>query len=107
MIQGTFDDPFANFMTVTRATVVTDDNETPFDPTDDINYHTNQTTPFIDQNQTYTSHPSHQVFLREYDTECRREAGCNWPTVRRRERRASDLGGDQSPSRDEARHPAR
>ncbi|HCK85063.1 MAG TPA: heme peroxidase [Hyphomonadaceae bacterium] len=26
----------------------------------------NLTTPFIDQNQTYTSHPSHQVFLREY-----------------------------------------
>ncbi len=26
----------------------------------------NQTTPFVDQNQTYTSHPSHQVFLREY-----------------------------------------
>ena len=29
--------------------------------------HNNQTTPFVDQNQTYTSHPSHQVFLREYD----------------------------------------
>jgi Ca2+-binding RTX toxin-like protein len=27
---------------------------------------TNQTTPFVDQNQTYTSHPSHQAFLREY-----------------------------------------
>ena len=26
----------------------------------------NHTTPFVDQNQTYTSHPSHQVFLREY-----------------------------------------
>ncbi|WP_201276175.1 peroxidase family protein [Methylotetracoccus oryzae] len=26
----------------------------------------NRTTPFIDQNQTYTSHESHQVFLREY-----------------------------------------
>ena len=32
---------------------------------DDV--HNNQTTPFIDQNQTYTSHPSHQVFLREYE----------------------------------------
>src|SRR4029079_5564193 len=29
--------------------------------------HTNTTTPFVDQNQTYTSHPSHQVFLREYE----------------------------------------
>src|SRR5712692_4315954 len=26
----------------------------------------NQTTPWVDQNQTYTSHPSHQVFLRQY-----------------------------------------
>jgi Ca2+-binding RTX toxin-like protein len=26
----------------------------------------NVTTPFVDQNQTYTSHPSHQIFLREY-----------------------------------------
>src|SRR3546814_16059184 len=26
----------------------------------------NVPTPFVDQNQTYTSHPSHQVFLREY-----------------------------------------
>ncbi|MCX6433719.1 MAG: IPT/TIG domain-containing protein [Actinobacteria bacterium] len=28
----------------------------------------NTTTPWIDQNQTYTSHASHQVFLREYAT---------------------------------------
>jgi hypothetical protein len=28
---------------------------------------TNQTTPFVDQNQTYTSHPAHQAFLREYE----------------------------------------
>ena len=33
---------------------------------DDIHDHINTTTPFIDQNQTYTSHPSHQVFLRAY-----------------------------------------
>lgn len=33
---------------------------------DDLRGHTNTTTPFVDQNQTYTSHPSHQVFLREY-----------------------------------------
>ena len=29
----------------------------------------NITTPFVDQNQTYTSHASHQVFLREYMTD--------------------------------------
>ncbi|MGL4899043.1 MAG: hypothetical protein ACRC4U_03160, partial [Shewanella sp.] len=44
----------ANFMLLTRATVDEEYNTT------------NLTTPFIDQNQTYTSHPSHQIFLREY-----------------------------------------
>src|SRR5215475_5518610 len=34
---------------------------------DDIHEHLNQTTPFVDQNQTYSSHPSHQVFLRAYE----------------------------------------
>ena len=34
---------------------------------DDVHQHENTTTPFVDQNQTYTSHPSHQVFLREYE----------------------------------------
>ena len=34
--------------------------------TDPMTAGTNTTTPWIDQNQTYTSHPSHQVFLREY-----------------------------------------
>ncbi|MGL4448072.1 MAG: peroxidase family protein, partial [Shewanella sp.] len=43
-----------NFMLLTRASV------------DDEHHITNTTTPFIDQNQTYTSHPSHQIFLREY-----------------------------------------
>ncbi|MCZ8133447.1 MAG: heme peroxidase, partial [Rhodobacteraceae bacterium] len=43
-----------NFMVVTRATL-TENGEA-----------VNKVTPFVDQNQTYTSHPSHQVFLREY-----------------------------------------
>ena len=33
---------------------------------DDIQETMNTTTPWVDQNQTYTSHPSHQVFLRQY-----------------------------------------
>ena len=33
---------------------------------DDIHEHENTTSPFVDQNQTYSSHPSHQVFLRAY-----------------------------------------
>jgi putative cell wall-binding protein len=34
---------------------------------DDVHEHDNLTSPFVDQNQTYTSHPAHQVFLREYE----------------------------------------
>jgi Ca2+-binding RTX toxin-like protein len=47
--------PHTNFMALTRAAVPGGEN-------------TNVTTPWVDQNQTYTSHPSHQVFLREYTT---------------------------------------
>ncbi|MGH7909027.1 MAG: peroxidase family protein, partial [Thermodesulfobacteriota bacterium] len=54
-----------NFMVLTRAT-----NQPGPDgmlgTDDDIHQHTNQTTPYIDQNQTYTSNASHQAFLREY-----------------------------------------
>ncbi len=46
------------FMALTRATQTLDANGIP--------QHENTTTSFIDQNQTYTSHSSHQVFLREY-----------------------------------------
>ena len=45
--------PHTNFMAMTRATI--GDGAA------------NVTTPWVDQNQTYTSHPSHQVFLREYE----------------------------------------
>ena len=48
--------PDSNFITLSRATRV-DGTSTE---------HANLTSPFIDQNQTYTSHPAHQVFLREY-----------------------------------------
>jgi Ca2+-binding RTX toxin-like protein len=56
---GTIDDS-PNFIAVTRVT--------PFiDPATGLATESqNTTTPFIDQNQTYTSHASHQVFLREY-----------------------------------------
>ena len=72
-----------NFMVLTRSTnqpgpdgVVGDNRLTLDDPAtavvendesaDDIKDATNQTSSFVDQSQTYTSHPSHQVFLREY-----------------------------------------
>src|SRR5262249_57481581 len=67
--------PQTNFMVETRATmlpgpdgILGDDPNTPIDESaDDIHENTNQTSPFVDQNQTYSSHPSHQVFLRAYE----------------------------------------
>src|SRR6185312_1632123 len=54
-----------NFLVLTRAT-----NQPGPDgilgTADDIHEHENTTSPFVDQNQTYSSHPSHQVFLRAY-----------------------------------------
>src|SRR5690606_22812974 len=47
------DSPHTNFMAMTRATVGEGAG--------------NVTTPWVDQNQTYTSHASHQLFLREYE----------------------------------------
>lgn len=53
------------FMALTRATptMVDPDGAGPLPA---VPQHQNTTTSFVDQNQTYTSHPSHQVFLREY-----------------------------------------
>ena len=64
-----------NFMVLTRATlagpgadgVMVDDPLTAInEAADNTDRPVNTTTSFVDQNQTYTSHPSHQVFLREY-----------------------------------------
>ncbi|AYC33285.1 heme peroxidase [Pseudomonas cavernae] len=54
-----------NFMVLTRATNQAGPDGQLGTP-DDVHEHVNQTTPFIDQNQTYTSNGSHQTFLREY-----------------------------------------
>ena len=56
-----------NFMVLTRAT----NEHLPgadgiLGTADDLHADINQTTPFVDQSQTYASDPSHQVFLREY-----------------------------------------
>ncbi|MDB5537746.1 MAG: hypothetical protein JWQ65_2621, partial [Devosia sp.] len=53
-----------NFMVLTRATV-TAGADGVMGTADDVRP-INTTTPFVDQNQTYTSHSSHQVFLRQY-----------------------------------------
>jgi Ca2+-binding RTX toxin-like protein len=57
-----------NFMVLTRATVLN------LDPgpdgvsgtADDIRSYNNVDTPWVEQSQTYTSHPAHQAFLRAY-----------------------------------------
>lgn len=53
-----------NFMVLTRATV-TAGADGVMGTADDVRP-VNTTTPFVDQNQTYSSHASHQVFLRQY-----------------------------------------
>ncbi|MDX1297069.1 MAG: peroxidase family protein [Pseudomonas sp.] len=57
-----------NFMVLKRATQVNGPGPDGILGNGDDTTHEsiNTTTPFVDQNQTYTSHPSHQVFLREY-----------------------------------------
>src|SRR3954453_2764930 len=62
------------FMVLTRAQnqpgpdgILQDDPATAADESaDDIQNANNTDTPWVDQSQTYTSHSSHQVFLREY-----------------------------------------
>lgn len=70
-IAGTDDDllPQLRFMALTRATPTAGPGPDGIMGTaDDTNHEgNNSTTPFVDQNQTYTSHASHQVFLREYE----------------------------------------
>ena len=69
-LAGTVDDLPAGlrFMAVTRSTPLTGPGADGIMGTADDTTHEgrNTTTPFVDQNQTYTSHASHQVFLREY-----------------------------------------
>lgn len=71
-IAGTGDEvsPQTAFMALTRSKPVDGPGADGILGTADDTGHeaVNATTPFVDQNQTYTSHPSHQVFLREYAT---------------------------------------
>src|SRR4029450_11836956 len=64
---GTADDlpPALRFLTLTRATNRPGEDGI-LGTADDIHEHENPTSTFVDQNQTYASHPSHQVFLRAY-----------------------------------------
>src|SRR3954468_2509463 len=62
------------FMVLTRAQnqpgpdgVLGDDPATPQDESaDDVQDATNTDSPWVDQSQTYTSHPAHQAYLRDY-----------------------------------------
>ena len=96
---GTADDlpPALQFMVLSRA-----ENQPGADgvvgTADDVHEHTNQTTPFVDQNQTYTSTPSHQVFLREYQLDAGGRPVATGRLITNREINAdgtlgADLGG--------------
>ena len=107
-IAGTGDEvtnPGLQFMVLTRATNLAGADGL-IGTADDLHENTNTTTPFVDQNQTYSSHPSHQVFLRDYII------GADWQaaldrTAADRHRRSEhgDLGRRQG-ERAEARPPA-
>ncbi|GGK07125.1 hypothetical protein GCM10010123_41170 [Pilimelia anulata] len=65
-----------NFMVLTRSQnqpgpdgFLGDNPATPAvdESADDVREATNQTATFVDQSQTYASHPAHQVFLRQYE----------------------------------------
>ncbi len=66
--------PSQAFMVLTRAQnqpgpdgILGDDPSTPVDESaDDVQDANNTDSPWVDQSQTYSSHASHQVFLREY-----------------------------------------
>lgn len=69
-ILGNADDlpPQLQFMALSRAAAsnIAPGADGVVGTSDDVRTFSNSTTPWIDQNQTYTSHASHQVFLREY-----------------------------------------
>jgi Ca2+-binding RTX toxin-like protein len=64
---GTTDDlpPQQRFMALTRARNLPGPDGV-VGTADDVHEATNNDTPWVDQNQTYGSHPAQQVFLREY-----------------------------------------
>ncbi|HEY0475286.1 MAG TPA: peroxidase family protein [Kribbella sp.] len=59
--------PDKRFMVLTRAKNQPGPDGT-MGTADDVQEATNTDSPWVDQSQTYTSHPSHQVFVREYVT---------------------------------------
>jgi len=69
-VLGTGDDLPAHlrFMTLTRATIATSSAgaDEIAGTADDVRSYNNSTAPLVDLSQNYSSHPSHQVFLREY-----------------------------------------
>src|SRR4030095_7164696 len=74
-IMGTADDLPASqrFMVETRATMQPGPDGI-LGTADDIHENENTTTPFVDQNQTYTSHPSQQAVLRAHELTAAGEA---------------------------------
>ena len=73
---------------------------------DDVQEATNTDSPWVDQSQTYTSHPSHQVFLREYALNNAGPAGLDRQAARLGRRWHGHLGAGQATGRVQAGSPA-
>jgi hypothetical protein len=65
----------------------------------------NTTTSYVDQNQTYASHASHQVFLRQYEVNAAGDPVATGRLIEGGEWRHGDLGRGEGAGAD-ARHPA-
>jgi Ca2+-binding RTX toxin-like protein len=90
------------FMVLTRAEnqpgpdgVLGDDPATEKDESaDDVQDATNTDTPLVDQSQTYTSHASHQVFVREYTFDTRHRPVATGRMMGDPSRTVRDANGD-------------
>ena len=80
-----------NFMALTRA-LNQPGPDGQMGTADDVQEATNTTATFVDQSQTYTSHPSHQVFLREYANCAAGKPVSTGQDARGPRRRHGDLG---------------
>ena len=92
-----------NFMVLTRATVSAGQDGV-MGTADDVRP-VNTTTSFVDQNQTYTSHSSHQVFLRQYELDDAGRPVATGKLIEGAQRRHGDLGRGQGAGA-AAGHPA-
>ncbi len=92
-----------NFMALTRVTV-NPGLDGRLGTADDVAAPTNLTTPWVDQNQTYGSTASKQIFMREYTTGPDGNAHRHGTSAGGKQRRSCDLARHQDASPEHARY---